>query len=397
MILAADWLMSPLARAVLRAVGDGGHRALFVGGCVRNAVIGAAATDIDIATDALPSGVIDLCTAAGLRVIPTGIDHGTVTVTDGAAHVEVTTFRRDVETRGRHATVAFDAGIAEDAARRDFTINALYADADGQVIDPLGTGLADLAARQVRFIGDAHARIREDFLRILRFFRFHAWYGAPDGGLDADGLAACAEEAEGIANLSRERIGGEMRKLLSAPDPAPAVAAMAMSGVLLRILPGTGANTLAVLVHVEQAAALAPDPIRRLAALGGEGVADALRLSTAESRRLERLADAMAGDLPPAALGQTLGAHDGQSAIALRAALAGREADHTALHRAAEGAGARFPVAAADLMPALSGPALGRALERLRQEWLRGDLRPDRAALLSRLDARGGDSADGLR
>jgi poly(A) polymerase len=164
-----------------------GHAALFVGGCVRNALLGQGVTDIDIATDATPEEVLALAAGAGLKAVPTGAEHGTVTVVSGHFPYEVTTFRRDVETDGRRAVVAFSRDIAEDAARRDLTINALYARSDGLVLDPGGHGLADLAARRVRFVGDPAVRIAEDFLRILRFFRFHAWYGDPARGLDSGG------------------------------------------------------------------------------------------------------------------------------------------------------------------------------------------------------------------
>jgi len=232
-----------------------------------------------------------LAEAAGLKPVPTGIDHGTVTVvSDGKPH-EVTTFREDVDTFGRHAEVAFGSDLQADARRRDFTMNALYAQPDGTVIDPLG-GMDDLAARRVRFIGDAAARIAEDYLRILRFFRFHAHYGDPASGLDADALAACAANLDGLDGLSRERVGAEMRKLLSAPDPAPAAAAMQAAGVLAIVLPGADTRALAPLVHLEDRTTTPPDAIRRLAALGGADVAERLRLSRAEAKRLARLAEA---------------------------------------------------------------------------------------------------------
>jgi poly(A) polymerase len=382
MILDAPWLQSPAARAVLAALGDGGHQALYVGGCVRNALIGAGPTDIDIATDANPDRVTALSEAAGLRVLPTGLAHGTVTVIAADDQVEVTTFRRDVETFGRHATVAFSTRIDEDAARRDFTINALYADAAGRVIDPLG-GLADLAARRVRFIGDPHARIAEDYLRILRFFRFHAWYADPAHGIDAEGLAACADHLDGLEALSPERIQHELRRLLSAPDPAPATAAMAASGALIRLLPGAGAHLLAVLVHVEQGAALPPDWLRRLASLGGADPADRLHLSRADAARLRRLRDGMEDDMPPHELGYRLGAGDAACILALRAALGAREIDAGALQDARAGAAARFPVTAADLMPALSGPALGQRLRLLENRWIASRFALTRADLLA--------------
>ena len=216
MKLTADWLTDPGPKSVIEMLSKD-HRAYFVGGCVRNALLGAPVSDIDVATSARPHEVLELADRAGLRAIPTGIDHGTVTIVAENHPIEVTTFRRDVATDGRRATVAYAETPEEDAQRRDFTMNALYTDRDGEMLDPVG-GIADLQARRVRFIGDPAARIREDFLRILRFFRFHAWYGDPGAGIDAEGLAACAELADGLDRLSAERIWHELKRLLAAPD-----------------------------------------------------------------------------------------------------------------------------------------------------------------------------------
>jgi len=221
--ITADWITNPATRAVCAALAVDGGQVLFVGGCVRNSLLGLAVADIDIATDLEPELVMKLARDAGIKAIPTGLDHGTVTlVKDGLAH-EVTTFRKDIATDGRRAVVAFSTNIEEDAARRDFTMNALYARSDGTVIDPLG-GMTDLVARRVRFIGQASDRIQEDYLRSLRYFRFHAWYGDAEAGFDPDALTAIAANLDGLAQLSRERVGSEMLKLLTAPDPAPSVA-----------------------------------------------------------------------------------------------------------------------------------------------------------------------------
>jgi len=381
MKVSGDWIEADHVQRVLRVIGGGGHQALLVGGCVRNAALGQPVSDIDIATDALPERVSALAKAAGLKVVPTGIDHGTVTVVAGHQPHEVTTFRRDVETHGRHATVAFSTDILEDAARRDFTMNALYAQADGTVLDPLGTGLADLAARRLRFVGDPAARIEEDYLRILRFFRFTAWYGDPVLGIDAEGLAACAAQSAGIETLSRERIGHEMRKLLAAPDPAPALAAMQASGVLMQVLPGAEVRFLAPLVHLE--GALPPDPLRRLASLGGEDVADRLRLSKAEARRLVRLREAMADPASEAALGYRYGAEAARDTVLIRAATLGQEIPDSCWNRVEFGAAQRFPIAAADLMPGLQGAALGARLKALEDRWIASGFSLTREALLA--------------
>lgn len=379
----ADWLTGAPARAVTGMLEAAGHQAWFVGGCVRNALIGAPVSDLDLTTDARPERVMELAREAGLKPVPTGIDHGTITVVARGTPIEVTTFRRDVDTDGRRATVAFSEDIAEDAARRDFTMNALYADARGTVADPLGSGLADLAGRRLRFIGEAEARIREDYLRILRFFRFHAWYGDTEGGIDADGLAACAELAEGLKGLSRERVGAEMLKLMAAPDPAPSVASMAMSGVLMRVLPGGASDPLSVLVHVEEEAGLEPDPIRRLALVGGEEVAERLRLSRAQAGALQALRDAQEAGWGPGELGYRLGAARALDVLALNAALSGREIDAVSRETAQAGAGAVLPVQAADLMPDYAGPALGQKLREIESRWIASEFTLGREDLLS--------------
>ncbi|RSK30712.1 CCA tRNA nucleotidyltransferase [Rhodovulum iodosum] len=359
-----------------------GHQALFVGGCVRNALLGVPVTDIDIATDARPERVMELAGAAGLKSVPTGIDHGTVTVVAEHLPHEVTTFRRDVETFGRHAVVAYADTAEEDAHRRDFTMNALYATPEGVLVDPLG-GLPDLHARRVRFIDDAEARIREDYLRILRFFRFHAWYGDAEAGLDADGLAACAAHSAGLETLSRERVGAELKKLLGAPDPSQSVAAMGQSGVLAHALAGAEARLVPVLVHLEAGWGAAPDPIRRLAALGGEDVAERLRLSKAEARHLDRIKRGLAGGEGPAALGYRYGETAARDAVLLRAAALSAPIADGAKDDIARGAAARFPVCAADLMPALEGPALGARLKELESRWIASGFTLTKAELLA--------------
>ena len=284
----ADWLRREETRAVLDALTRDGAQARAVGGVVRNALLGLPVKDVDIATTALPNEVIELAKRAGLQAVPTGIEHGTVTVISGRIPFEVTTLRRDVETFGRHARVTFSTDWREDAMRRDFTMNALYADAGGQVHDPLG-GYGDLAARRVRFIGDARARIREDYLRILRFFRFLAEYGDPTAP-DPEGLAAVRAERAGLAQLSGERIRAELLRLLGAPGAVPAAAAMHKAGILVPLI-GVEGDVVALerLAAIEKHLGRAPDPMLRLAALAGNTPLDLqtrLRLSSAEGRQL---------------------------------------------------------------------------------------------------------------
>ena len=379
--LAADWLAAPATRTVCGLLTEAGHQALFVGGCVRDALLGRRSADIDIATEAPPEVVLDLAARAGVRAVPTGLDHGTVTLVVGGRGYEVTTFRRDIATDGRRATVAFGADIAADAARRDFTMNALYARPDGEVLDPLD-GLPDLRARRVRFVGDPAARVAEDYLRILRFFRFHAWFGDPEAGLDPDSLAACAAAADHLAGLSRERVGAEIRKLLSAPDPAPAVAAMAAAGILARLLPGADAAVLAPLAHVEAAGGFAPRWQRRLAALGDAAAwAEGLRLSKAERKALVAIRAAL--DEPTDAVAAYRhGAEAALDAALIRAAALGT-APPDLVDEITRGAAARFPLRAADL--SLRGPALGAALRRLEATWIAADFELGRDELIARV------------
>jgi poly(A) polymerase len=377
MRLTAEWLTHPASQAVSKALTDGGFQAYFVGGCVRNALLGQPVSDLDISTDARPEQTLNLAKQAGLKAIPTGIDHGTITVVADGIPFEITTFRRDVDTDGRHAVVDFADTMDEDARRRDFTMNALYAAPNGEVFDPVN-GLPDLRAGHLRFIGDADQRIREDYLRILRFFRFSAWYGDPALGIDADGLAACAENLEGLAQLSAERVGSEVRKLLSAADPAPAMAAMAASGVLYAVLPGTQAQSLAILVHLE--GDRSPDPIRRLAVIGGEDVSERLRLSNTDKRRLEAIHAGISMDLGELGYRHKDTAED---SYLVRQASMGQAIDPDELaivHHACEQS---FPVKAADLMPEFTGAALGERLRKLEADWIASGFTLSRDALIS--------------
>jgi len=289
------WLGSPQTRAVIEAIEREGGRdcVRFVGGCVRNALTGRQVDDLDLATQLEPLRIIKALRSAGLKVVPTGLAHGTVTAVSGGRPYEITTLRRDEVTDGRHAVVAFTDSWAEDAARRDFRLNALYADARGRIFDPTGEGLADALAGRVIFVGEARIRIQEDYLRILRFFRFHAWFGRDEPY--SEGLAACSELSSGLSQLSSERVSRELLKLLAAPDPAPSVKAMALSGVMACILPeGVG------LAHFERMVQITGDPELRLAALLPRQVDAIQRLSARlrlPNRLRERLSEA-AGDLP---------------------------------------------------------------------------------------------------
>lgn len=376
-----SWLRDPAMQQVLRLLTDAGFQAFAVGGCVRNALLNMPVSDVDIATDAHPDTTMSLAKEAGLRPVPTGIDHGTVTVVADGTGYEVTTFRSDVETDGRHAVVRFSTNVQEDARRRDFTMNALYARADGSVVDPLG-GLKDLTARKVRFIEDAGRRIEEDYLRILRFFRFSAWYGDPDLGFDTDALAAIADHLDGLDGLSRERVGSEIKKLMAAPDPAPAVSGMQQTGVLQRCLPGADPSALAVLVHLEAAQDVPPDALRRMAGIGAFN-GDALRLSRADQRQLALYQSLIGTAQGAAELGYRHGADMARDVLLLRGALFEHAISPADLGDIVRGADARFPVSAADLMPQYQGAALGARLKALENRWIASGFALSREDLLA--------------
>jgi len=289
----AAWLKDGAAARVIALLNRDGEEARAVGGAVRNALMDLPVDEIDVATTALPEEVMRRAAAASYKAVPTGIAHGTVTVIVEHKPVEVTTLREDVETFGRKARVAFGRDWRADAARRDFTINALFAGADGTLYDYVG-GLADIAARRVRFIGDPQKRIEEDYLRILRFFRFHAHFG--DGAPEGEGLTACIRARAGLETLSRERVRAELLKLFLAPRAAPTLAVMAESGLLGMVLGGVAlVASFENMVKVEAAIAAEPDPVRRLGALGvmvredAERLAERLRLANAEAERLKAL------------------------------------------------------------------------------------------------------------
>ena len=393
------WMTAAESVSVLAALAADGAPARFVGGCVRDALLGRTVSDIDIATPEPPERVIALLDRAGIRAVPTGIDHGTVTAVTGAAHFEITTLRHDVETFGRRARVAFTEDWEIDAARRDFTMNAVFCDADGTLYDPAG-GIADIRAGRVRFVGDARARVAEDVLRLLRFFRFHAWYGA--AAPDEEALAACRALADRLPTLSAERVWSELRRILLAPDPRAALVLMDGNGVLVHVLREAGRrDRLASLVAHEAALGVEGDAIRRLAAVLDPAAADAaaiaarLRLSRAEKTRL--------GDLlaPPDDLSPAL--HERARRRALYRLGAGlyrdlvligwagsADDDWRPLWRvAAEWQPPRLPVRGADVMAlgVPKGPEVGRLLAAVEAWWLDGDFVAGRAACLERLAA----------
>lgn len=392
------WLQRAETQRVLTALTARGREVRFIGGCVRDTLIGRDVTDIDIATPDTPEAVIDLLEAASIKAVPTGIKHGTITAVAGERHFEITTLRVDVRSHGRHADVAFTDDWQADAARRDFTMNALAATPNGTVVDYFD-GFRDLRAGHVRFVGDAMQRIEEDHLRALRFFRFYAWYGkgAPDG----DGLKACAALAHTIPKLSGERIRNEMLRLLAAPDPAPTLALMAQAKVLEFVMPEARDRTLLEALAAIDAGEI--DRLRRLAALlrpsnsDGAALAKRWHLSSKEARRLEQIARPVvevSASLDRAGQRRALyavGADLFRDLVWLAwAASSDAEAFKAMLHHAEVWRCPRFPARGADVkalgMP--DGPEVGRLLKAVETWWIEQDFQPKRNEVLEELRRR---------
>lgn len=387
-----QWMAEPATRVVLDALSAGGVEARFVGGAVRDALLGLPIGDIDIATPAPPERVTELLQKSGIRVVPTGLTHGTVTAVVPPRHFEITTLRRDVETDGRHARVAFDADWAADAARRDFTINAIFLAPDGTIDDPVG-GLADLRAGHVRFVGDPATRITEDVLRLLRYYRFEARFGAGSG--DAAARAACHAAAHLLPTLSAERVAQELIRLLDTPDPGRALQMMEEDGALAALLPAARRlDRLRRMIAIEPE----PDPLRRLSALidadaeAAAALAERLHFPNAWRNRLRGLAPPWpldpAGD--PATLRRALhrlGAERYRDLALLlaadRRADTGQLAGLLALAR--DWTPPRFPLSGHDVtaLGIPPGPRIGALLDAVERWWEDTDFAASRAQCLA--------------
>ncbi|WP_027516394.1 CCA tRNA nucleotidyltransferase [Bradyrhizobium sp. WSM1417] len=401
MLADAPWLIAGGTARVLQLLNADGEEARVVGGAVRNALLGLVPGDIDIATTALPHEVMRRAKSAGIKAVPTGIDHGTVTLVIDSQPYEVTTLREDTETFGRKAKVAFGRDWVKDAERRDFTMNGLSVDADGVVHDYVG-GIADAAARRVRFIGDPDQRIAEDFLRILRFFRIHAAFGAGDP--DRNGYVACIRGRAGIASLSAERLRMEMLKLLVAQRASAAALAMADGGLLQALTGGVVyTGPLSAMIAIERELGLAASSTRRLAALtvavteDAKRVATRLRLSNAETKALDSMGHrwwrlATKGEADARRLLYRLGAERYHDRVLLGWARAGRDVGSSRWRALAElpqrWTAPKFPLRAADFIARgmAEGPSLGHVLTLAEDAWLAADFPLEEAALASIAD-----------
>lgn len=404
------WFREAALQRVLALLNADGGEARIAGGAVRNALMGLPVADIDVATTLRPQDVVERAAAAGIKSVPTGIEHGTVTLVTDGQPFEVTTLRRDIETNGRHAVVEFGTDWTADAQRRDLTINALYADPGGEVID-LVDGLKDIETRTIRFIGDAAQRIAEDHLRILRFFRFFAYYGS--GRPDADGLRACAKAKDSLSSLSAERVWSETKKLLSAPDPSRALLWMRQVGVLTEILPETekwGIDSIHGLVAAETSLGWKPDPLLRLAAIVPpdearlEALSKRLRLSNADALKLKHWASAPAlpEEVTDVGFARLLYRHGAAGIVprvklALSSARTMAQQDPMAMRKSArllqllklaeDYRRPTFPLTGADVTGAgvPAGKRVGEILKELEDYWIGRNFIPERPELAARL------------
>lgn len=399
----APWLAGgPLAK-LLGVLDADGEEARVVGGAVRNTLLGLPPGDIDVATTAVPDVVVQRAKDAGFHPVPTGIEHGTVTVVVHDVPFEVTTLRQDIETDGRRAVVKFGRDWKADAERRDFTMNALFVRADGKIVDHVG-GLADIEARRVRFIGDPEQRIGEDYLRVLRFFRFHAAYG--EGLPDADGLAACIRARERLDLLSRERVRNETLKLLLARHAVPTLAVMSEAGILLDVLGGVPfLASFSNLTKLEAQFGLEADSTRRLGALAvwiredADRLRDRLRLTNDEHRRLRAMAEQWwmvapaAGDAAGRALLYRIGPENFRDRVLIAFSRSEAKADDAAWHRLVQlpdrWTAPKFPLAAKDFIArgVEKGPQLGAALVHAEEAWIAADFPLDSKTVEAIADA----------
>jgi len=408
------WMTAPETQAVMAAFRAAGAEARFIGGCVRDAVLKRPAKDIDIATPEEPERVLSILDAAGIKAIPTGIQHGTITAIVGQHHFEITTLRIDVETDGRRARVQFTDDWTQDAARRDFTINTLSCDEDGNIYDPYN-GLEDLGKGWVRFVGDAEKRINEDVLRLLRFFRFYAQYGKPP--ISAKGLQACRKLAHRLPELSGERVRGELFRILTAPNPADTITLMRAEHVLNHILPEAGVvGTLRMLAWLLERAVkfdnLKTDPVRRLAALldptlspeAVETVAMRLKFSNHERKHLcamcasepvlsayisnadLRRACAKVGNA--VVVDRALLAWSGELALEAHLPRERTEKWRQIIETAQNTTIPEFPLRGRDIMDrgVSHGPRVGKIFKNVEGWWKDNDFQPDRNACLAKID-----------
>ena len=381
MKISADWLSKPSTQLVMQILLSGGHQAFFVGGCVRNTLFGFKATDIDISTNATPKRVMELMNKAGLKTIPTGIDYGTVTVVADKQNYEITTFRKDIETDGRRAKVKFSGSVFEDAKRRDFSINAIYSEQNGTILDPLNV-IADITDKRIKFIGDPYLRIKEDYLRILRFFRFLALFGREDETYKKE-IAAINDLRDGLDRISAERKSDEILKLFAAPNPKYSVFLMETADINSKIFDNYDCDSLDNLKKLEDRLEVSPSATRRLAAFTNDNLKSLLRFSNKIEKAHKVLREEAISKKDAAELSYRYNDRVALDIILVRSSLNNKEFNDSVFSRIELGSAAKFPIKSVDLVEYFSGRKLGEMLSCLEQKWIESDFTLNKEMLMS--------------
>ena len=377
----ADWLSIPSTRLVMDKLLSKGFQAYFVGGCVRNSILDTEVKDIDISTSAHPIEVLEMMKKAGLKAVPTGIEHGTVTVVADKRNYEITTLREDIETDGRKAKVRFSKSILEDAKRRDFTINAIFSEQDGTILDPLNA-IPDIFEKRIKFIGDPRERIKEDYLRILRFFRFLALFGKEDETHEAE-LTALNDLRDGLDTISVERKGDEILKLFAAPSLEYSIFLMEKAKINSKIFNTCNHASLSSLIKLEERLDIAPCAIRRLAAYTGDNLKSQLRFSKKQAKAHQILRQEATNKKDAAELSYRYNKNLALDAILVRSSLQNIEPSKNVFSQIKKGSVAKFPIKPFDLAEYFSGPRLGEMLAYLEQKWIESDFTLNKEMLLA--------------
>ena len=380
MKISADWLNKPSTRLVMERLISRGYQAYFVGGCVRNTLLNIEATDIDIATSAHPTKVLEIMENAQLKALPTGIEHGTVTVVADKRNYEVTTLREDIETDGRRAKIKFSESILADAKRRDFSINAIYCEQDGTILDPLD-GIADIVGKRIKFIGDPYARIKEDYLRILRFFRFLALFSKEDGTYEIE-IAALNDLRDGLDTVAAERKSDEILKLFAAPNLKYSIFLMEKANICSKIFDTYDYGSIKNLEKLETQLEVAPCATRRLAAYTDDNLKSQLRFSNKIAKAHKVLREQATSQKDAAELSYRYNEKLALDSILVRSSLHGTEPSENVFSRIKLGSVSKFPVKSADLTEYFSGPKLGEMLAYLEQKWIESDFTLSKEKLL---------------
>ena len=378
----SEWIKNKVTQNILKIFEGADHNAYLVGGCIRNSILNIPVTDIDISTDATPQQTVDLFNRENFKVAPTGFSHGTVTVISEGIPYQITTMRSDQNTDGRHADVVFSDDIKKDAERRDFTINALYADSTGKIINPIG-GLEDFNPLAIKFIGDPNNRIQEDYLRILRFFRFHAQFSELVTQFDKVALDAIEKNQDGLKKLSKERIWSELKKILSTSNPARSLYKMSQLGILEIILENKNSHNIKRFNLIEKKMGLEPEPIRRLVAITENTEDTFLNLSRKEAKKFSLLKGLLKKKHDPAELVYQFNREIAQSVLAIYTFYKGEKLKLSDIKKIEKACLFPCPITGAQISKYMDGAAVGIKIKEAHRVWINSNFKSDEAKILS--------------